>query len=192
MLDRFQHNSYVIRRKVFKLMGGAFHVFDAEGNVIFYSKQKAFKLKEDIRLYTSEDMSEEILLIKARNVVDFSAAYDVIDSTNNQIVGTFKRRGWKSIARDHWMIFDAEGNEVGHIIEDNPWLAFLRRFITSLIPQSFAAEVAGNRMCTLHQQFNPFVYKLEVNFPIGSNAFERIMGIAGGILIAAIEGRQGN
>jgi hypothetical protein len=53
----FTENRYLVRRKVLKLLGGAFHVYDANENVIAYSKMKAFKLKEDIRLYTGEDMT---------------------------------------------------------------------------------------------------------------------------------------
>ena len=33
-----------------------FHIYDEAGNVAFYSKMKAFKLKEDLRIYSGEDM----------------------------------------------------------------------------------------------------------------------------------------
>ena len=58
-------------------------------------KQKAFKLKEDIRLYTGEDMQTEVLSIQARQVLDFSAAYDVIDSATRMKVGALKRKGMR-------------------------------------------------------------------------------------------------
>lgn len=190
MLERFQFDRYTIRRKVFKLVGGAFHLYGPDQQLLFYSRQKAFKLREDIRLYTDESMTEEILWIQARQIVDFSAAYDVIDSATGDKVGAFRRKGWKSMFRDQWAILDAADNEVGHVIEDTGLLAFLRRFLTSLIPQGFHAEVAGREMCGYKQQFNLFVYKLDVNFPRDANAFDKLMGIAGGVLIAAIEGRQ--
>lgn len=190
MLERFRFDHYTIRRKVFKLVGGAFHIYGPEGELLFYSKQKAFKLREDIRLYTDESMTEEILWIQARQIVDFSASYDVIDSANDAKVGALRRKGWKSMFRDQWDILDAEDNPVGMIIEDNALLAFLRRFLSNLIPQSLHAEVADREMCGFRQHFNPFVYKLDVNFPGDANAFDKIMGLAGGILLAAIEGRQ--
>lgn len=190
MLERFQHRSYTIRRKVLKIVGGAFHIYDDQGELQFYSKQKAFKLKEDIRLYADESMQQEVLSIQARSVIDFSAAYDVYDTEHDQLVGTLKREGWTSLARDHWVIFDAEDNLVGEILEDSGMMAFLRRFIANIIPQTFHAELAGEHMCTYRQQFNPFIYKLDVEFPPEAEAFERIMGIAGGVLLAAIEGRQ--
>lgn len=192
MLERFQFDNYMIRRKVFKLLGGAFHIYGPSGELLFYSKQKALKLREDIRLYTGEDMTQELLWIQARQIVDFSAAYDVIDSANGVKVGALRRRGWKSMFRDQWDILDAADNHVGVMMEDNALLAFLRRFLSGLIPQAVHAEVAGREMCTFRQQFNPFVYKLDVSFPRDANAFDKIMGLAGGILLAAIEGRQNN
>ena len=69
---------------------------------------KAFKLKEDIRLYTSEDMQTEVLSIQARKIIDISSAYDVIDSLTGAKVGALKRKGLKSILKDEWIIMDAE------------------------------------------------------------------------------------
>lgn len=190
MIERFQHPSYTLRRKVFKVFGGAFHIYDSEGNLQFYSKQKAFKLKEDIRLYSDESLTEEVLSIQARQAIDFAASYDVYDSENEQLVGSLKREGWGSIMRDHWSIFDAEDNLVGEILEDSGMMAFLRRFASNLIPQKFEAVLAGEHMCSYSQHFNPFVYKLDIEFPEEAEAFERIMGLAGAVLLAAIEGRQ--
>ena len=51
---------YTVRRKVLKIFGAAFHVYDEHGSVVGYCKQKAFKLKEDIRLYTGPDRAETL------------------------------------------------------------------------------------------------------------------------------------
>jgi len=61
---------------------------------------KAFKLKEDIRLYANEDMQAELLLIQARRVLDISSEYDVTDSQTGEKVGVLKRKGLKSIVRE--------------------------------------------------------------------------------------------
>ena len=45
---------FYIRRKVLKIFGGSFHVYDARDNLVFFSSQKAFKLKEDIRVFSDE------------------------------------------------------------------------------------------------------------------------------------------
>lgn len=89
----FMHSTYLIRKKILSLFGSKFHIYDPGGNLVFYSKMKPFRLREDIRLYTDEDMETEVLVIKARNILDFFTAYDVIDSKTSEKVGALKREG---------------------------------------------------------------------------------------------------
>ncbi|MCY1083605.1 hypothetical protein [Archangium lansingense] len=58
----------------------------------------ALKLKEDLRVFTGEDMQQEVFSIKARNILDISATYDVTDSASGQKVGALRRKGLKSMA----------------------------------------------------------------------------------------------
>ena len=191
MDNRFEKDVYIIRKKIFKLLGAAFHVYDESGNVVFYSKQKAFKLKEDIRLYESEQMSEELLLIKARQVIDFSAAYDVIDVKTNEKVGALKRKGFKSLLKDEWIIMDVNDREIGKISEDNLLLALIRRFLSNLVPQTYDVEIEGTKVAKYRQNFNPFVLKITVDFSLDKDKkLDKRLGIAAGILLTAIEGRQ--
>ena len=192
---RFGHAQYLIRKKVFKLLGAAFHVYDMNGNVVMYSKQKAFKLKEDIRLYTGEDMQTELLTIQARQAIDFSAAYDVVDSHARAKVGALRRKGLKSMLRDEWVILDPYDREIGLIQEDSTALALIRRFVDAasmFLPQKYHVEVAGQPAATFQQNMNPFVKKLSVDFsqdPQGR--LDRRLGLAAAALVSAIEGRQG-
>jgi uncharacterized protein YxjI len=189
----FGHSSYLIRKKVLSLAGGAFHVYDPQGGLAFYSKQKAFKLKEDIRLYTGEDMRTELLTILARQVIDFSAGYDVIDPATQAKIGALRRKGWKSALRDEWVILDAQDMEIGTIQEDSLGLALLRRFITGgLVPQKYAAQIRGQQVALFKQNFNPFVFKLTLDFSSDSaKLLDRRLGLAAGLLLSAIEGREG-
>ena len=190
--DLFGHSQYLIRRKVLKIFGGAFHIYDAEGNVVFYSKMKAFKLREDIRVYTSEEMTEEVLTISARTMLDISTVYDVVDSRNREKVGSIKRQGLKSLLRDSWLILSPSGQEIGRIEEDSTVMALLRRLLSNLIPQKFHVEMNGSTVCTFQQNFNPFVLKLVTDFsPDRGGLLDRRLGIAAGILLGAVEGRQG-
>lgn len=189
--DLLSHKSYLVRRKVFKIFGASFHIYDPSGRIAFYSKQEAFKLKEDIRLYTGEDMRTELLLIKAREIIDFSAVYDVIDSTINTKVGALKRKGMKSILKDEWIIMDTEDREIGLIKEDSAVLALIRRFLTNLIPQKYYGELKGERVCLFKQNFNPFVMKINLDFSMDKNGLlDRRLGIASAVLLCAIEGKQ--
>ncbi len=83
----FTHDVYTIRRKVLSFMGAKFHIYDDAENMVMYSKLKAFKLKEDIRLYTDESMATELITIKATKILDISSAYNVIDAISGEKVG---------------------------------------------------------------------------------------------------------
>lgn len=192
MSDRFSSPTYLVRRKVFTLAGGAFHIYDGQGHLVLYSKLKAFKLKEDLRLFTGEDMREELLAIHARRVLDISATYDVTDSRTGERVGAIQRKGMRSLLRDEWLFLDANDREVGVIREDSLGLALLRRFLTNLVPQRFDVEVMGQKVATVRQNFNPFVLKLTVDFSLDpTGLLDRRLGLAAVLLLSAIEGRQG-
>ena len=193
--DPFDYNVYMIRKQVMKILGAAFHVYDDAGNLIMYSKQKAFKLKEDIRLYSDETMKVELLTISARSVIDFSAAYDVIDPLAKQKVGALRRKGFSSIVRDEWMLLDARDQQIGTIKEDSVLAALVRRFVdwaSLFLPQKFHAEMDGQAVCTFQQNYNPFVKKLTVDFTADAQGrLDKRLGLAAGVLLQAIEGRQG-
>jgi uncharacterized protein YxjI len=189
--DAFAQDWYRVRRKVFKIFGGAFHVYDRDQHVIAYSKQAAFRLREDIRIFTDESMQTPLLTIQSRQIVDFSAAYDVVDAREGKKVGAARRKGWTSILRDSWELLDANDRPVGKVSEDSAGLALLRRFLTNLVPQRFdVVDPSGRKQADLDQRFNPFVYKLDVTVDSGSTIDRRLV-LAAAVLIAAIEGRQG-
>ena len=192
--DPFDYPRYIVRRQVFKILGAAFHVYDEAGNLVMYSKQKAFKLKEDIRLYSDESMKVELLTITARSVIDFSAAYDVIDPLAKQKVGALRRKGWSSLARDSWVLLNARDQEIGTVMEDSMLAALVRRFVDAaslVMPQKFHVDVGGQTVCTFQQNFNPFVRKLTVDFTHDQRgALDKRLGLAAAILLSAIEGKQ--
>ena len=106
---------YTIRRKVFSVLGNKFHIYDGEENLVGYSKMKAFKLKEDIRIFRDESMEEEWLKIAARSIIDFGASYDITDSKTGETLGALRRKGLKSLFRDSWEVLDADGGLVGKV-----------------------------------------------------------------------------
>ena len=180
--------AYRIRRKVFKLAGASFHVFDGETPVAFCS-QAAFKLREDIRLFADETKTRELLAIRARQALDFKASYDVVDSRTGARVGVLRRRGFASIARDSWEVLDEGERPLGQVEEDSLAMALLRRFLSNLIPQAFNLRGPRGGAVTFRTRFNPFVYSLEVQVP-PDVAVDRRLVFATAILLAAIDGRQ--
>jgi len=180
---------YVIRRKILKIFGASFHVYTPSGALVGFSSQKAFKLREDVRVYEDESKTRELLTIGARNIVDFAAAYDIVDATEGTKVGAARRRGWSSILRDSWELLDPSDRPIGTLREDSAVLAMVRRLLSNLVPQTYRLEVPGGGGATMRQHFNPFVYRLEVRVDPGATVDRRaVLGLA--VLLAAIEGRQ--
>ena len=186
----FQHNTYLFRRKVLKLFGGAFHVYDERGNLIFYSKQKAFKLRDDFRIYSDEKMRQELLTIKTPQIFDFGATYNVQDSTTGAPVGSIKRKAIKSLFKDEWTFQSNEGQKIGTLTEKSIAGALLSRFI-KLIPQSYIIfSYDGRVIAEIQQHFNPFVLKYSMKLLTHEPLIDRRLLISAGILLAGIERRQ--
>jgi uncharacterized protein YxjI len=190
MNPAFQFNQYVLKRQVFAL-AGKFRFYEPSGKLVLFSEQKMFKLREDIRVFSDETKTQEVLMIKARQIIDFSAAFDVVDSGTGQKIGALRRKGLASLLRDEWEILDTSDNVIGSLFEDSMGLALIRRFLSNLVPQNYDMTMGTERVADLKQNFNPFTYQLNLDFSMDSNKrLDRRLGIAAGILLAAIEGRQ--
>ena len=124
--------------------------------------------------------------------MDFSAAYDVVDAAYNQKVGTMRRRGLSSILRDEWQVLDVNDNVIGNLFEDSIPLALLRRLLLgSWLPQNYDMTFGETRVADLRQNFNPFRYELNLDFSMDmGRLLDRRLGIAAGVLLAAVEGKQ--
>ncbi len=187
----FAGKKFVIRQKLWTLATQKFFVEDEAGNALGFFPRKIFKLKDDIRLYGDESMTRELLRIQARSIIDFSVAFDVVDAVNGQKAGALKRRGWKSILKDEWILMDTMDVEIGRVKEDSALLATLRRFVTNLIPQRYQITVDTHEVGTVKQNFNIFAPKLFVDFtPDMANRLDPRLGLAAAMLLIAVEGRQ--
>lgn len=95
-------------------------VKDAQGNVGLYVRQKLFKLKEAIHVFSDSQRSTLVYEIKADRIIDFSACYHFSDASGKTL-GAVKRRGMRSLWRTHYDILDGE-TIVFTIQEENPWV----------------------------------------------------------------------
>jgi hypothetical protein len=186
----FAGKVFTVRQNIFNFLGATIKVFDDKGDQILYCKQKAFKLKEDVRIYKDETKTEEIFRIAARNIIDFSATYDIIDSQTNSKVGALRRKGLKSMFKDEWEILDVNDVVVGLIKEDSAMLAALRRIFTNLIPQKFHVYHGNEQIAVFARAFNPFVNKMMIDFSADkNNVLDHRIGIASSLLLTIIENK---
>ncbi len=191
MHPAFQYHQYLLKRQVFALTG-KLRFYNPQEQLVLFSEQKMFKLREDIRLYADEQKSQEVLAIQARQIIDFSAAYDVIESATGQKVGALRRKGFKSLLRDEWEVLDPNDQVIGMLFEDNMTLAMLRRLLLGAwLPQDYDLTLGGQRVADLKQRFNLFRYEMDIDFSMDNTGrLDRRLGLAAAVLIAIIEGRQ--
>lgn len=183
---------YTIRRQVFRLFGAGFHIYDSQSAIVGYCEQRAFKLREDIRLYRTEAKTDLLMRIAARQIIDFGATYDVFDA-NDQHVGSLRRKGISSLFRDSWLVFDQQNQQIAQLQEDSGLLSFVRRVsdLGFFFPQSFTLQAGdGTSLATYRTHFNPFIYRLGIAIHPGASTFDPNLLLATGVLIASIEGRQ--
>ncbi len=179
---------YVANKAFFSFLGNTFRIYDTEGSLQFYIKQKAFKLKEEINVFADEGQTEKRLVIKARGIMDFSGAYDITDAATGEVVGAGQRKGLKSLFKDEWDILDADGAAIGKVEETGGAMIFIRKFF-KWIPQKYNVIYMGDQIGTVNQQFNPFKLAYDVDFSGGKN-FDPRLGVGMVVLLLAIEGGQ--
>ena len=186
----FQQDRFTARQKVFHWKP-QFLFCDSGGNTLAFLQKKVFSWKDEIRVFTDETLSLELLTIKARKIIDWGAAFDVTDSINHQKVGTLKRRGWRSLVRAEWLIADANDQEIGKIQETSTFKAIMRRLVTNLFPQNFRFEVNGQHVGSARQKLNFFVPRMEVDFSHDpGRLLDRRLATAAIVLLMTVEGRQ--
>ena len=186
---------FMVKTKIFNLsLNRKFNIFDSKDKLIGVCVQKAFKFKEDIRVFTDESLTKELIRIQALDVIDFSAAYNVYDSSTNNLIGSWQRQGLKSIFRDSWVMLDNfTGEEIAKMEEDNANLALIRRYLPfgNLIPQTYYLKNnQGQILASYIQNFNPLIYGLQVKIFPRPKAPDPKMAMAGAMLLAVIEGHQ--
>ena len=104
----------------FKLLtlGQSISATDASGKTLMFVKQKMFKLKEKVEVYSDSTQSRLLFRIEADRVLDFSANYSFTDASGNSW-GSVRRKGMKSLWSAHYEIIHDDQVEMT-IQEESP------------------------------------------------------------------------
>lgn len=95
-------------------------VTDAAGKTVLYTKQKMFKFREHVEIFTDKSRSTRLADINANKVIDWSARYNSNDAAG-QPIGSVGRKGWRSMWRAHYEVFNPGDNAPDFSIrEENP------------------------------------------------------------------------
>lgn len=183
--------SHLVARRAWLSLGGrVWRFYGPDGALRAYVKQKAFRLREEIVVYEDEDQRRPALRVRARQMLDLSATYDVSDARTGEVVGSLRRRGLRSMLRDEWAILGPGDHELGVVQEDSVAMALLRRFLAGFVPQTFHATISDQPVATIAQRF--FGRAVEVDFSADSGGLlDRRVGLAMVVLLILVEGRQG-
>ena len=95
-------------------------VTNAAGRLVFYVKQKAFKLKESVTIFADREQTRPVARINADRILDISATYRLQDA-NGGLIGAVRRHGLKSFWRAHYSVLQRDV-ELMTIRERNPFI----------------------------------------------------------------------
>ncbi|MFK7973224.1 MAG: hypothetical protein AB8F95_22840 [Bacteroidia bacterium] len=101
-----------------------FTATDVNGETVGYVRQKMFKLKEDINIYSDKTRENIEYTIKADRWLDFSASYTFRDKDGTEL-GKIGRKGWASLWKAHYEIFDQNQELQYTVREENAWVKVL-------------------------------------------------------------------
>lgn len=122
MTDLLEQNYYPLHFQ-FKIatLHNDFTATDSLGNVRAYTKQKLFKLKEHVQVFADTSQAELKFEIRANKWLDFNTSYSFTDAMGKNI-GRVVRKGWRSIWKAHYIIFDETDTQDLEIHEKNAWV----------------------------------------------------------------------
>jgi len=178
-----------------------FTATDASGRTVAYVKQKMFKLKEAITIYSDTSKTKVNYKIAADSWIDFSAAYNF---TNNkgEDVGKVARKGFASLWKSKYEIIDQNQKLQYQIREDNAWVKFFDAFLGGIPvisiftgyffnPSYTVSDLNGQAIARLKKEpsFWGRKFKLEKLKSIDNDDDERI--ILSFMMMVLLERRKG-
>jgi uncharacterized protein YxjI len=170
-VDPNQHDRFFLRQRI-RPMINQYEVSTlapdgkSAGEPVCFVEQKRMKLKEDLRAFTDDSKTTELFRIKAQQVWDPRATYDITDPSG-QPIGQLSKVFGKSLLRSTWRMHNAAGDEIGWAQERSLLIALFRRFV-GLVP--YVGDFADWLPIPYH-----FDYHNSADLPIGG--LERILGV---------------
>jgi hypothetical protein len=108
-----------------------FIIKDTNDITVAYVRQKMMKLIEEVQVFSNESRTELIYTINANKWLDFSASYAFTDRTGKSI-GRVARKGWASLWKANYDIFDDLQLQPLFVREENPWAKVFDSLLTEV------------------------------------------------------------
>lgn len=129
LLDNFQKETTNLNELEFPLdfefkittIYNDFVVKDSKSNIRAYVRQKLFRFKESVLVFSDESRKSELYQLKADRWIDFNAHYTFTAPNSETLIGSMGRKGVKSLWKASYTIFDSNKQPQYEIREENPW-----------------------------------------------------------------------
>jgi hypothetical protein len=108
------------------------YIQDANGQSVCYVKQKLFRLREKVEVFSDDTQQNLISTISADRIIDWSARYTFRDAAGNEL-GAVGRRGMRSLWSAHYDIFSPGSTTPAFSIrEENPMAKLFDTFLSEI------------------------------------------------------------
>ena len=188
MSSLWRQDHYVIKKKALRIVE-QYWIENQSGNKLAYTKQKFWKIKEDIRIFTDESMAQELFRIKQAQIIDAWGKFDVIDSATDMLLGYFRRKTLKSaFVSDEWELYDMNDQMIGRL-EEGTGRGLVRKYVPGgkLIPEKITMKLNSKPVVQIEQRFKIVGDIWDVKCHSLPDQFDRRVLLAGVILMAMIE-----
>lgn len=102
-----------------------FVLTDSNDSEAAYVRQKLFKLKEEVIVFSDRSKSKALFHINADRWLDFNASYHITDAETGASLGRITRKGVHSLWKATYTVFNAQNEKIFTIKEDNGWIKVL-------------------------------------------------------------------
>ena len=181
-------NHYVVKKKALRIVD-QYWIEDQNSTKLAFSKQKFWKIKEDIRVFTDESMAQELFRIKQAQIIDAWGKFDVFDSVTNEPLGYFRRKALRSgFVSDEWEIYNVYDEMIGRLAEGTG-RGLARKYLPGgkLIPEKMTMELNGMPVVQINQRFKIIGDIWDIQCHSLPDQFDRRVLLAGVLLMAMIE-----
>ncbi len=176
-------------------------VMDAAGQLIWYVKMKAFKLREAVTVFADEQQTRPLFEIQADRVIDIGASYAIRDVVTQAPIGMVHNKGMRSLWRANYEIV-RDGRVMYTVREENPWVKVVDGLLTQipvvgmfsgylLHPRYIASSADGVEVLRMRKEAAFFEgrYSVEQAAPLGGQ--DETLLMIGVLMIVMLERSRG-
>lgn len=178
-----------------------FTATDSGDQTIAYVKQKMFKLKEAVTVYSDETKTKENFRISANKWLDFNTAYNFTTSSGESL-GKVARKGWASLWKAKYELFDEKDAQDLIIEEENPFAKIMDSmlgeipilgFFTGYIfnPTYSIKRPDGTLVCRISKDKSFWGRKFTITNLTPFESGEELRVLLGSMMMLLLERRRG-